>query len=308
MADVFFGLLCASAGAMIATVVCNKLGKYKNVECAAESVAHHSPRLRLESSLHTALDRNEFVLHYQPQVDIATGQMIGVEALLRWESPQYGTISPEVFIPIAERTGIIVPIGEWVFRQACRKNREWLDAGYPTIKTSINLSSLQLQHPDTLHMIHRVLRETNCDPQYITVELTETTLMKDLSMTTTLEQISQMGLEVAIDDFGTGYSSLAYLKRFPIHVLKLDKSFMDDLFRDDEDAIVRAVLNMAHGMNMKVVAEGVETLEQLEFLKKHSCDVMQGFYFSRPVSHEQIEALLAGLATQSALNRRDGHV
>lgn len=304
MHDLTFGLLCAAAGALGSSIVLRR-GDRRNRRDRSTDHSNISPQLRLESSLHNALERDEFVLHYQPQVDIATGDMIGVEALVRWVPQNYGIISPEVFIPIAERTGIIVPLGEWVFRQACRQNKEWRDAGYPPIKMSINLSSLQLQHPDTLHMIHRVLRETGCEAQYITLELTETALMTDSGATSTLEQLGEMGLELAIDDFGTGYSSLSYLKRFRIHTLKLDKSFMDDLFRGDEHAIVKAVLAMAHEMNMKVVAEGVETLEQLNFLRKHKCDAMQGFYFSRPVSHDQIAVLLAAKATKTLLSKRE---
>ena len=263
------------------------------------------PHLRLEYNLHNALERDQFVIHYQPQMDMVTGQMMGVEALIRWRPNAHEVISPDVFIPIAEQTGLIVPLGEWVFRKACRQSRLWSDAGYDALKTSINLSSIQLEHPDTLSMINRVLKETDVDPQRISLELTETSLMTITNCRHVLNQLSAMGLSIAIDDFGTGYSSLSYLKYFPINTLKLDKSFMDDLFKDDECAIVKAVLSMAHDMHMTVVAEGVETVEQLDFLRKYNCDVVQGFYFSRPVTYDQIEVILAAQAATNALCNRE---
>ncbi len=250
--------------------------------------------LRMEGALRRALERDEFRLHYQPQVDIATGAVVGVEALLRWQ-PQLGPmVPPGDFIPIAEQTGLIVPIGDWVLATACAQQKAWRDAGLPPLTVSVNLSARQFQHRDLVELVARLVRETGCDPACLALEITETAVMENPQAAVAIfRQLNEMGVQLAIDDFGTGYSSLAYLKRFPIDSLKIDRSFVSDITRDADDAaIVHSVIALAHSMNLKVVAEGVEDARQLQFLREHGCDQMQGYYVSRPVPAADIEKLL----------------
>ncbi|MDP3671322.1 MAG: EAL domain-containing protein [Telluria sp.] len=250
-------------------------------------------RVNLANSLRRATERGEFILHYQPQVELASGEIGGVEALIRWRHPELGMVSPTQFIPLAEETGIIVSIGEWVLRTACRQARDWELAGMP-VRVAVNLSARQFRQGDLAEKIGAILRETDLSPRLIEVELTEGILMADTEQTSaTLDTLHRMGVQISIDDFGTGYSSLSYLKRLPIDILKIDQSFVRDIHTDPDDrSIVTAVIALAHSMHMKVVAEGVETAEQLAFLREQECDTIQGYLFSRPVPPEGILSLL----------------
>jgi diguanylate cyclase (GGDEF)-like protein/PAS domain S-box-containing protein len=250
-------------------------------------------RLALENSLRHALEREEFLLYYQPKVDITTGQIVGMEALVRWKSPEVGMVSPAEFIPLAEETGLIVPMGEWILRTACAQNKAWQQMGLPMIRVGVNLSVRQLQRQNLIGTIAHVLSETGLDPNYLELELTESIIMKSNESTMAeLRELHLGGIEISIDDFGTGYSSLSYLKRLPIDTLKIDKSFVQDVTTDPDDAaIVAAIITMAHALKLKVVAEAVETVEQLEFLRSLKCDRMQGYLFSKPLPAEEVTRL-----------------
>ncbi|MGD8189158.1 putative bifunctional diguanylate cyclase/phosphodiesterase [Brevibacillus ginsengisoli] len=251
-------------------------------------------RLALEQDLRKAIDRNELLLHYQPQVDMGTGQIVGVEALLRWKHPIYGMVSPARFIPLAEETQLIISIGEWVLQTACRQNKRWQKAGYQ-LKVAVNLSASQFQHGNLISMVSEVLRESQLEPQYLELEITESIAMKDVDrVIETLNQLTQLGIVISIDDFGTGYSSMNYLKHFPINRLKIDQSFVHDITTDLQDAaIADSIIAMAHSLGLKVIAEGVETADQLEHLRRKKCDEIQGFYLSRPLSADDLEELLS---------------
>jgi len=253
-------------------------------------------RLDLETALRHALERQEFVLHYQPQVDLISGRIIGMEALVRWQRPGTGLVSPLDFIPLAEETGLIVPIGEWVLRTACAQNRAWQEAGLPALQMSVNIAARQFQQQNLAEVVARVLQETGLDPRWLMLEITESTVMRDAGAAVeTLREIGSLGVGLSVDDFGTGYSSLSYLKRFPLNCLKIDKSFIDDITTDPNDAaITTAIISMAGSLEIKVIAEGVETLAQLNFLRARGCDAMQGYYFSKPLPAAGLAALLAG--------------
>ncbi len=250
--------------------------------------------LRMEGALQRALQREEFLLVYQPVVDIGSGLVTGVEALLRWQPQGRPMVSPADFIPLAEETGLIVPIGDWVLATAMRQQVAWRNAGLPALRISVNLSARQFLGQDVAQRVAALLLETGCDPAGLTLEITESVLMENpAAATETMGRLAAMGVQLAIDDFGTGYSSLASLKRFPIHSLKIDRSFVMDLTQDADDAaIVNAVIALAHSMKLNVIAEGVETTEQLAFLQRHGCDQMQGYCFSRPVEPQRIVAML----------------
>ncbi|MBI4549662.1 MAG: EAL domain-containing protein [Candidatus Omnitrophica bacterium] len=252
-------------------------------------------RMVLENNMRKALGREEFRLHYQPFVELKTRRITGMEALLRWEHPDIGLVSPVEFIPIAEESGLIVPIGEWVLRTACKKVREWADAGLPQLSVAVNLSARQFQQANLLEMIESVLKDTGLNPESLELEITESIAMENVAFTlSTLRQLRDRGVRISIDDFGTGYSSLNYLKEFPISALKIDRSFIRDLVADPADAaIVSAMIVLAHSLSLQVVAEGVETQEQLDFLKKNKCDIVQGFLFSKPVPADQFQALVS---------------
>jgi diguanylate cyclase (GGDEF)-like protein/PAS domain S-box-containing protein len=252
-------------------------------------------RLVIESSLRRALRQNEFLLHYQPQIDLASGAMIGAEALTRWQDPEYGLVSPGQFVQVAEESGLIVPIGRWVLREACRQVQAWLDAGLPAVTVAVNISAIEFRHKDFLSGVALILQETRLTPRYLELELTESILMQDVEASASLLQaLKAMGVRLAIDDFGTGYSSLSYLKRFPISTLKIDQSFVRDIVTDpDDETIVSAIIGMGKSLHQRVIAEGVETLEQLEFLRARQCDEGQGFLFHKPLSAEDFERLLA---------------
>ena len=251
-------------------------------------------RLVLENSLRQALERGEFVLHYQPQVDVASGSIVGSEALIRWRHPEIGMVSPARFIPVAEVSGLIGPIGEWVLREACRQNRAWQSAGLPPICVGVNISSVQFRGGKLEESVRQVLDESGLAPEWLELELTEGTVMSDANATVdTLHRLSAMGIRLAIDDFGTGYSSLSYLKRFPIDRLKIDQSFVRDIVTDPDDwAIASAVISMGHSLRLDVIAEGVEHAEQLEMLRRQGCDEVQGYYFSVPLPADEFAELL----------------
>jgi diguanylate cyclase (GGDEF)-like protein/PAS domain S-box-containing protein len=243
-------------------------------------------RLTLESGLRRALEREEFTLHYQPQIDISTGRTIGVEALIRWQHPELGLVSPADFIPLLEETGMIVPVGEWILKTACQQNKYWQDQGIEGLTVSVNLSVRQFYEKDMVDMIGRTLEDTGLAPGLLDLEITESVIMKSADTTIeTLKELNKLGVSLAIDDFGTGYSSLSYLKRFPIDRLKIDQAFVRDITTDPDDAsIVSTIIAMAHNLKMGVVAEGVETVEQEQYLRDSNCEVMQGYLYSRPLT------------------------
>jgi diguanylate cyclase (GGDEF)-like protein/PAS domain S-box-containing protein len=260
-------------------------------------------RQSLENDLRHAVERQQFVLNYQPKMNLQTGALIGVEALIRWHHPQRGLVPPAQFIPIAEECGFIVPIGRWVLREACRQARAWQDAGLPPLPIAINISAVELRAKDFVAGVRVILLETGLEPRYLELELTETFLMQDSKSTAAvLRALKAMGLQLALDDFGTGYSSLSYLRRFPIDTLKIDRSFVRDLTTDADDAsIVSAVISMGKSLHMRVVAEGVETPEHLTFLREHRCPEGQGYYFSPPVSAGEFAQLLRSTGAETAL-------
>ena len=253
-----------------------------------------SERLQRENDLRRALPNGELFLLYQPQVNIVNGQVVATEALLRWLHPRLGLISPAEFIPIAEETGLIVPIGEWVLRQACLQNVRWQRQHGRRIPVGVNLSAVQFRRQDVVTLVQRALEESGLDPAYLELELTEGTVMMDVERAIkVMKELKRIGVQLAIDDFGTGYSSLAYLKRFPIDTLKVDQSFIRDIASSVSDAeIARTIVQLAHGLGLRVVAEGVETMEQLLFLKEQRCHHIQGFFYSPPVTHDEIGARL----------------
>lgn len=253
--------------------------------------------VEMEGLLRKALDRQELTLHYQPQVDIGSGRIVGVEALLRWQNPELGSVAPADFIPLAEETGLIIPIGEWVIRAACTQARAWQNMGLPPLRMAVNLSPRQFVDAELSTLVADVLEETGLRPDLLELEITESLLMKEDAIDT-LHALKRLGVRLAIDDFGTGYSNLGYLRRFPIDRLKIDKSFVRDIKGvNDDAAIAAAVIAMARCLRMDVIAEGVETETQLMFLREMNCDEMQGFFFSRPCPAEHITALLCGHLT-----------
>ena len=251
-------------------------------------------RMHLENDLRLAVDRNEFVMHYQPQIELASGRITGVEALLRWLHPQRGLVPPNAFIPTAEDTGLILPIGEWALRTACQQARAWQEHGYPHLRISVNISSKQLNGGDLVSVVRRILTETRCDPHLLGLEITESAVMADpRDAIRVIDSLHELGVEVAIDDFGTGYSSMAYLKRFALDRLKIDATFIHGTPEDKDDvAIVQATIALARQFRLRVTAEGVETAAQREFLQAHDCDAIQGFLVSAPVPGQDLSQML----------------
>ncbi len=251
-------------------------------------------RMDVERRLRRALRDGEFLLHYQPQVELATGEIVGMEALVRWMDPEFGLVSPGAFIPVAEECGLIGPLSEWVLREACRQNKAWQDEGLPPARMSVNLSARQFQQRDIRVLVTSVLEETGLAPHYLEIELTESAIMNNgEDAVTTLSELAALGISIAIDDFGTGYSSLSYLKRFPVDRLKIDRSFVADIGTSGgNETITSAIIALAHSLELQVIAEGVETAAQLDFLVARDCDEMQGFFFSPPLPAGEIPALL----------------
>ncbi|MEC5160430.1 MULTISPECIES: bifunctional diguanylate cyclase/phosphodiesterase [unclassified Janthinobacterium] len=251
-------------------------------------------RMRIEGALRSALERDEFVLHYQPQLDLKSGLIVGVEALLRWQHPELGVVAPSRFIALAEETGLIVPIGAWVMRTACAQNQAWRQAGLGQLRIAVNLSARQFSEANLVASIAAVLAETGLAPACLELELTESLFMHDIGVAVDqLHAMKALGVQLSIDDFGTGYSSFSYLRRFPIDVLKIDRTFVNDIANDADDAaIVDSIIALAHNLKLRVIAEGVETEAQLDYLRQHGCDEMQGYYFSRPLPPEQFEQML----------------
>jgi len=271
-----------------------ELGR-NNYQLYAESMnAKVMQKLDMENNLRRAIEREEFVLFYQPQVDIRTGKIVGMEALLRWYRPEYGLVPPMEFIPIAEESGLIVPIGEWVIKTVFRQNKEWIDRGIGLQLIAVNLSARQFQQHDLVELIEKFRRETELRPELIELEITESTAMRDLDFTIDiLNQLREIGIRISLDDFGIGYSSLNYLRRLPINTLKIDKSFVQEITTNpNAEAIANSVISLAHRLDLTVVAEGVETREQLSFLKNEGCDRVQGFFFSKPLPANEIEKML----------------
>ena len=254
-----------------------------------------SKRFELETSLRHAIDNEEFLLHYQPRVAISGLEIVGLEALVRWHHPKLGLVPPGDFIPLAEETGLILPIGEWVLREACRQNREWQDQGFSRMRIGVNISARQFQQQHLSETVVRILEESNLEPRFLELELTESSIMSNAEATIeVLSKLQSMGVAISVDDFGTGFSSLSYLKRLPIDSLKVDQSFVRELATDPDDAaLVMAIVNLAHALRLRVVAEGVETQEQLRFLRLLRCDEIQGYLISRPLPVEGIQELLA---------------
>jgi diguanylate cyclase (GGDEF)-like protein len=270
----------------------------------AEMNERVNERLALENALRRAIERNELLLHYQQRVDLRTGAIIGAEALVRWMHPEWGLVRPARFIPLAEETGLIVPIGEFVLREACRQARAWLDQGLKPGVVSVNLSARQFRQEGLVRLASRVLEETGLDPRHLEMELTESTVMHNVDAAiATLQGLKSLGIALSVDDFGTGYSSLAYLKNLPIDKLKIDRSFVRDIGAGtdaNEGVLAQAIISLGHNLHLHVVAEGVETDAQVRFLRKHKCDEVQGFFYGEPVE----PALHAALLTKAKTRKR----
>ncbi|WP_071515592.1 EAL domain-containing protein [Geitlerinema sp. PCC 9228] len=261
-------------------------GSYANEE--------QQKQLLLEAELRQAIAREEFLLYYQPQIDLKTGEISGLEALIRWQHPRRGLISPKEFIPVAEETGLICQIGEWVLHTACQQHQEWLAQGVAPVPIAVNLSARQFQRPDLVDNILDILAQTQMDPKYLEIEITESTAVRDVPFTIQiLQQLQQAGIRISIDDFGTGYSSLNAIKNFPVDTLKIDRCFVRDLMSDSTDvAIAKTIIALGQGLNMRVLAEGVETPEQMELLRSLQCDFVQGYLFGKPMNREAAASLL----------------
>jgi diguanylate cyclase (GGDEF)-like protein len=280
-----------------AAMYCAKQRGRNNVQCFERGMDRVTrERVKLESDLHEALARQQFELYYQPKVDTATESINSAEALIRWRHPQLGMIMPNDFIPIAEECGLITPIGEWVLREASRQCKAWQREGLAPLRVAVNVTASQFRHGSLLNVIRHALAEVDLDPRYLELEITESAVMTNPEESAgILEQLSRMGVLVSVDDFGTGYSSMSYLRRFPIDKLKIDRGFVKDLMTRAEDAsIVQAIISLAHSLRLKVVAEGVETLEQLDSLRSMGCDQYQGFHFSAPLPAAAFSELMRG--------------
>ena len=279
-----------------------KIGRDNIQFCTPEINTSIRENFLLEEKLHNALVENEFFLLFQPQIDLRTGRIFGVEALIRWKHPSFGVLSPNRFIPIAEESGLIGRIGAWALGAACKQNKAWQDAGLPPVQVSVNVSARQFQETNWVGQVIELLRESGLDPKYLELELTETLIMENVTLAIdTMKDLQRQGVQLSIDDFGTGYSSLSALKIFPLARLKIDKSFVRDLAKDDNArAVATAVISLGHGLNLRVIAEGVETKAQMEFLRDNNCDEAQGYLFSEPIPPNEMEELLeAGLRPQA---------
>jgi EAL domain-containing protein (putative c-di-GMP-specific phosphodiesterase class I)/ActR/RegA family two-component response regulator len=269
-----------------------------------EMNARYLARMTMEKQLRRALERDELFLCYQPIVSLRSNRVTGMEALVRWQNPESELITPSDFIPLAEETGLIEAIGEWVLQTACTQNRAWQEAGLPFLPVSVNISAIQFRQKNFVSIVERVLRESGLDPRYLELEITESLVMQNIDrVTTILNELKEMGTSLSMDDFGTGYSSLNYLKRFPFNKLKIDQSFVKGITNDPDCAvIIKTVIAMAHSLRLKVIAEGVETAAQLNYLRLNNCDEMQGYYFSRPIKTTDFGRLLRENRQLPALN------
>lgn len=278
--------------ANVAVHYCKLNGRNHTLFFSKEMEEDYNENLILEADIRKALHKNEFELYYQPQINVVTGEVIGLEALIRWMHPKKGPVSPAKFIPLAEESGLITQIGEWVIREACHQHRLWVKQGYQPIRIAVNVSAIELQRTDFSEKVRKILFETKMDPAFLEVEITENSVMQNTEeCLLTMNNLRQMGISLSIDDFGTGYSSFGYLKRFPINYLKIDQSFVRSALKEQSSAvIVKAMIQLAHNFGLRVVAEGVEDKEILTLLKKEQCDFYQGYYFSKPVTSEDIEA------------------
>lgn len=247
-------------------------------------------KVTMEMEMRKAFDENRFMLHYQPLIDLKSERIIGTEALIRWKHPQKGFIEPSEFIPIAEKTGFIISLGEWIIRTACKQNKLWQEKGYSPIYISINISAIQLTQTNFTEMIRKVLYDTKLNPKYLIFEITETTLMKSMKEDINIiKELKEIGIKIAIDDFGTGYSSLNYFRIVPADIIKIDKSFIDNVCLNSyEAAITEGIINITHKMNLSVIAEGVEKQNQLEFLKNNQCDIIQGYLYGKPMESKEM--------------------
>lgn len=271
-----------------------KQGRKQYQFYSPEMNAQLREQLLLANELNGALERGEMQVYYQPLIDLHSNQITAVEALIRWQHPTWGLVSPAKFIPIAEANGLIVPIGEWVLRTACTQNRAWQRAGLPPVRMSVNLSARQFEQPNLVEVVSQILEETELDAAHLELEVTESFLMADLQRSIdTLNQLRQLNLSIALDDFGTGYSSLSYLKRLPINMLKIDRSFVQDVISNPESAAVtNSIIALSKTLGLHITAEGIETAEQLHYLQTQRCQEGQGFYFSRPVPADQMTDML----------------
>ena len=254
---------------------------------------HQQCMLQFKQYYHYMHQEEQLVLYYQPKIDLKTFHIVGAEALLRWQHPEIGLVPPGDFITVAEETGLIVPIGEWVLRTACQQIQQWEQTKTMSIRVSVNLSGRQFHNTDLSRTINQIIEETAINPAMLELELTESILMKEGdSSVHVLNEFKKMGLSVSVDDFGTGYSSLNYLKRLPLDILKIDRSFVEDIeINSDDTTIIKTIIAMAHNLNLKVIAEGVETMEQMDFLIKHGCEEAQGYLFSKPLPADEFEQL-----------------
>jgi diguanylate cyclase (GGDEF)-like protein len=279
---------------------------YRAKEIGRDNFQFYTPELNtkvhekflLQKELRNAILRSEFVIHYQPQVDLRTGRIFAVEALIRWQHPTLGMVAPMKFIPMAEETGLIVPIGDWVLLAACRQNKAWQEAGLPPMRICVNVSARQFKEKNWVSRVAGALRESGLAAKYLELELTESLIMQDVAQAVaTMRELQILGVQLSVDDFGTGYSSLAALKNFPVARLKIDKSFISDILTNENDrAVASAVISLGQKLNLRVIAEGVETEDQVTFLRENNCDEMQGYHFSKPIPAPGIEKLIAGRA------------
>lgn len=288
--------------AALTLLKCSDMAMYRAKEAGRNGFQFYTPdmnarlaeRVELEAALRGALERNEMMLYYQPKVELRQGRIIGAEALIRWRHPALGMISPADFIPLAEESGLILPIGTWVIETACRQIRAWQDEGIPVVPVAVNLSARQFQHEKLSELVSGILSLNGIDAGYLELEITESAMMQNPERAVeTLKELKKIGVGISLDDFGTGYSSLNYLKQFPIDTVKIDQSFIRNVADDPQDAaIVTAIIVLAHSLKIDAIAEGVETIEQLSFLCRHACDAMQGYLFSSPIPCEKFSALV----------------
>jgi EAL domain-containing protein (putative c-di-GMP-specific phosphodiesterase class I) len=293
-----------SDGADADTLLANAdAAMYRAKEIGRDNFQFYTPELNarvhakflLQEELRNAVARSQFVLLYQPQVDLRTGRLFAVEALVRWKHPNLGMILPMKFIPMAEETGVIVTLGDWVLHEACRQNKAWQNAGLPPVNVCVNLSARQLKERNLVNRVVGALKDSGLEAKYLELELTESLIMEDVELAvSTMRELQDLGVHLSIDDFGTGYSSLSALKTFPVARLKIDKSFIDGLLADENDkAVAGAVISLGQKLGLRVIAEGVETEAQAAFLRNNNCDEMQGYLFSRPVPAQRIAELLS---------------